>query len=134
MSQENLDLVRSILVGWERGDFSSVEWADPEIELVVADGPEKGVWRGQGEMAAGWRGFLGAWGEYRVEADTYRELDGDRVLALMHHGGHGKVSGLGDAQLTTEGANVFHIKDGKVVRLDLYWHRDRALADLGLQE
>jgi len=63
MSQENLDLVRSILVDWERGDFSSVEWADPEIELVVADGPEKGVRRGRREMAAGWRGFLGAWVE-----------------------------------------------------------------------
>jgi ketosteroid isomerase-like protein len=50
----------------------------------------------------------------------------------MQHGGHGKASGLGDEQLKTEGANVLHIRDGKVVRLVLYWHRDRAFADLGL--
>ena len=130
---ENLDLVRAIYEEWGRGDFGSSAWAHPDIELVIGDGPEKGVWRGHAGMAAGWRGFLGAWGEYRVQADEFRELDSERVLVLMQHGGHGKASGLGGEQLTTEGANVMHIRDGKVVKLLLYWHRDRALAELGLQ-
>ena len=129
-----MELVRSILAAWELGDFSHVDWADSGIELVVADGPESGTHTGHAEMAAGWRGFLGAWGDYRVVADEYRELDGERVLVLMQHGGYGKASGLGDAQLKTEGANVFHIRNGQVVRLVLYWHRNRALADLGLTE
>ena len=131
---ENLDLVRSIYADWERGDFTSAEWAHPEIGVVVADGPEEGTFTGHDGMAAGWRGFLGAWGDYRVVADDYRELDGERVLVLMQHGGHGRASGLGDTQLTTAGANVFHMRDGKVVGLVLYWHRERALADLGLKE
>ena len=70
--------------------------------------------------------------DYRVVADEYRELDGERVLVLMQHGGYGRASGLGDQQLRTEGANVFHIREGKVTRLVLYWHRDRALSDLGM--
>ena len=130
---ENLDLVRSIFASWERGDFSHADWAHPAIEVVAADGPEPGTHTGHEGMAAGWRGFLGAWGDYRVVADDYRELDSERVLVLMRHGGYGKVSGLGDKQLTTEGANVFHLRDGKVVRLALYWHRHAALTDLGLK-
>jgi len=72
------------------------------------------------------------WENYRSEADEYRELDEERVLVLMRHGGRGKTSGVAVEQLDQRGANLFDLRDGKVVRLTLYWHRDRALADLGL--
>jgi ketosteroid isomerase-like protein len=128
----NLDLVRSIYAAWARGDFSSVEWADPEIELVIADGPEPGLWTGLAGLLEGTRGLLDTLEDYSVEADDYRELDSERVLVPMRHGGRGKTSGLTVGQLKTEGANVLHVRDGKVTRLVLYWDRDRALADLGL--
>jgi ketosteroid isomerase-like protein len=131
---ENLDLVRSIAAAWKRGDYGSVEWADPEIEWVIADGPAPGTWTGVAGMAEGWRDVLGAWESLRGEVEAYRELDADRVLVLFRYGGRGKTSGLELGQVGAKSAQVFHVRDGKVTRLVTYWVRDRALADLGLAE
>jgi hypothetical protein len=57
----NLDLARSIYADWERGDFSDAEWADPEIEYVIADGPAPGSWKGVAGMAEAMRDFFSAW-------------------------------------------------------------------------
>jgi ketosteroid isomerase-like protein len=131
----NLELARSIYEPWERGDFSSTDWAHPEIEFVAADGPEAGSWTGIAKMAQAWQDWLEAWEEYRVEVDEYRQLDGERILVLMLHCGRGKTSGLDVGQIGEEGkragANVLHVRDGRVTRFILYWDRARALADLG---
>ena len=135
MASENLDLVRSIYADWERGDFSSAEWADPAIEYVFADGPAPGIWAGRAGLAEGWRGFVSAWGELRIAADDYRELDGERVLVLNHYsGGSGKTSGVEIEQVAGKGADVFHVRHGKVIRLVSYSDHAHALADLGLKE
>jgi ketosteroid isomerase-like protein len=131
MASANLDLVRSIFAAWERGDFSSAEWADPEIEFVIPDGPSPGSWRGLAGMTEGFRDFLSAWEELGGEAEEYRELDGERVLALFHRSGRGKTSGLDLGQLRSNAAALFHVRNGKVTRLVLYLDADRALADLG---
>ena len=80
----SLDLVRSIYASWERGDYGSVDWADPRIELVFVDGPSPGTWTGVTAMTDGWRGWLSAWDEWRSEPDEFRELDDARILVLDH--------------------------------------------------
>jgi hypothetical protein len=55
---ENLGLVRSIFAAHERGDYGSAEWADPDIEYVIADGPDAGVWSGRAAMAKAWGDVL----------------------------------------------------------------------------
>ena len=133
MATANLDLVRSLYAAWECGDFSSAEWAHPEIEFVIADGPTPGSWTGVPEMVEGWRDFLSAWEGYRVEAEEYRELDDGRVLVLVTHlSGRGKTSGVEVAQMHAKGANLLHIRGGKVTKDVVYFDRERALNDLGL--
>ena len=130
MASANLDLARSIFAAWERGDYSSADWADPDIELVFA-GPVEDRYSGRRGMAAGWRSFLGAWEEFRVEAEEYRELDDERVLVLAHFEGRGRTSGVDVSRMLTRGASVMRVRRGRVTRLVLYTDRERAFADTG---
>jgi hypothetical protein len=55
------------------------------------------------------------------------------VLVLAHYSGRGKASGLELAEVYTQGgASLSHIRDGKVVRLVVWFEREHAFADLGL--
>ena len=128
----NLDLVRSIFADWERGDFSSAEWAHGDVECVFAGGPDPGIWIGLSGMADGMRSWISAWSEFRAEADEYRELDGERVFVLSHVIARGKTSGLELGQMQSKSANLFHVGGGKVSRVVVYLDRERAFADLGL--
>jgi ketosteroid isomerase-like protein len=130
MESANVELVRGIFAAWKRGDFSSAAWAHPEIESVYADGPSPGRWTGH--FQEGSRDFVGAWKDFRVEAEEFRELDGERVLVLTRFTGRGKRSGLELAKMGAKGAHVFHICDGNVFKRVFYMDRERALADLGL--
>jgi ketosteroid isomerase-like protein len=130
----NLDLVRSIYADWERGDFGRADWAYSEIEFVNADGPEPGSSTGLAYMAKTMRVWLSGWEDFRIEADEFRELDDGRVLVLDHLSGRGKTSGLDLGQTRTMGVWLFHIRDGRVTKMVRYLDRDRALADLSLEE
>jgi ketosteroid isomerase-like protein len=132
VTSANLVLVRSLYTDWARGDWSSVDWADPEIEFLGADMLPPVRAKGLGELAETWREFLETWEGWRVEPEEYRELDDERILVLIRLSGRGKTSGLEVEQMRAEGANLFHIRNGRVTRLVLYWSRERALADLGV--
>ena len=128
----NLELVKSIYAAWERGDFSSSAWADPEIEFVMRGGLTTGTWNGVEEMAEAWARMLRAWESLRAVPDEFRELDDGRVLILLRNQGRGRGSGIDIGEISVKSANVFTIRGGKVTSLILYWDRDLAISDLGL--
>ena len=130
---ENLDLVRSIFADWERGDWSSAHWTDPEIQFELT-GIAGGLWTGTTGMAEAFAGWLGGWDDFRIaEVEAFRELDHERVLVLHRFTARGKSSGLAIEQTGPKGASLFHIHGGKVRRLvAIVPPRDPTLADLGL--
>jgi ketosteroid isomerase-like protein len=134
MSRENVAVVRAIYSTWERGELRPLDWAHPEIEYVVADGASPGSSIGLAGMAGTHHDFPGSWGDWRVEAEEYRELDSERVLVLFHFSTRGKASGLDVGQISTRGASLFHLRGGKVTRLVHYLNRERALEAVGLLE
>jgi ketosteroid isomerase-like protein len=131
---ENVDLARSIFADWERGNYRSAEWADPEIEFVIADGPPPATWKGLAVMAKGFREILNAWEDLRDVVEEYREIDQERVLVPVRLSGRGRTSGVDLADIASRAAYLFRICDGKVTNIVIYMDRDRMFADLGLEE
>jgi len=130
----NLDLVRSIFADWERGDFTRADWAHPEIEFVSVSPLETVKVKGRGEISDFVRDKFGTFADWRDTAEEYRELDNRRVFVLDNMSGLGRASGVDLSQAPTRSARLFEIDRGRVTRLHVYWDRDRALADLGLEE
>jgi ketosteroid isomerase-like protein len=69
------------------------------------------------------RTWLSEWEYWRVEAEEYLEL-GDHVVALASYHGRGKGSGV---EIRQKGAHVFELRDGEVVRLEIFADRKRAI-------
>jgi hypothetical protein len=54
------------------------------------------------------------------------------VLVFHRFSGRGRRSGVEVGPTESKGACLFQVVNGKVAKLVLYAHRDRALADLGV--
>ena len=129
MSRKNVEIVRGIYAEWEKGDFSSAEWADADIEYTPPS--ETRETRGLDAMARRWRDWLGAWKDFAALPEEFIDA-GDRVLVLTRFRGRGRGSGTPITDFP--GAALFTLRDGRVVRLILYNDVREALEAAGLQE
>jgi ketosteroid isomerase-like protein len=129
MSQENVEVVRSIYRAVERGDYSSSEWADPDIEFVAPH--EERPLRGVEAMQRSWRDFLSAWKDFKAEPEEIIDA-GEQVLVLEKVGGRGHGSGAPAEGLRS--ASLFTLREGRVVRLVQYTNRAEAFEAAGLGE
>ena len=66
----------------------------------------------------------------RVEAEEIVDA-GDRVVVMVHHSGRGRTSGI---EVDQRYAMVWTVRDGRVMRMDLYPTRAEALEAVGLAE
>jgi ketosteroid isomerase-like protein len=129
MSEENVELVRSILANWARGDYSSVDWADADIVFRDGEGRES---RGLDELGRRWRDFLALWDQFRTRPERFIDAGEGRVLVLVRFAGRGRASGAPTTAFT--GAQLFTLRGGKVVRLVLYSGTEEALEAAGRPE
>lgn len=127
MSTQNVQIVKEIYAAWERGDFSSSDWADPEIEYS-APGPDRPT-KGVDAMASSWAEWLRSFKDFRVIPEEIHDA-GDKVVVIQSFGGQGRASGISVDQIP--GAAMLTLRDGKVIRFQGYLSRDQAFADAGL--
>ena len=131
MAPGNVDLIRPIYEEWGRGNWiPRFEVYDPEMEWGWSDEFPglAGVYRDAESPNPRLRAWLSPWEHWQAEADDYLEL-GDYVVVLATYRGTGKGSGV---EIVQEGAHVFRLRDGKVVRLEIFASREKALAAVAL--
>jgi|SRR5215217_2766051 len=126
MASSNAELLRPIYEEWGRGNWRPrFDVYDPHMEWGWSDEfPDlAGVEEDHRNPNPRLQAWLSGWEEWRAEADEYLEL-GDHVVVLATYHGRGRGSG---AEIRQEGAHVFELRDGKVVRLEIFATRARAL-------
>jgi ketosteroid isomerase-like protein len=121
MSQENVEIVRTIHSRWHRGEGDAIEFFAPHIEWSSPH-PDGGAIHGRDELHSFLRRYAGTWEEFRHELES---------VPFFSESGRGKGSGV-VTQLSA--AAIWTLEAGKVVRFQAYPDRADALEAAGLQE
>jgi ketosteroid isomerase-like protein len=134
MSQENVEIVRQAVLAASDGDFSRFEAAsDPSVEWDmsgVAGWVEQEIYRGPEvfDFLEGWRQ---SWEGWHFEVEEMREGVGGHVLAGIHEVARGADTG---ASVDQRRYLVSTVRDGKIVRVQMFSDRQEALEAVGLRE
>ena len=133
MSQENVEIVRTLTDAFAQGDYEgALKGLDPEIEMVGPSDVTAGgaVTRGHEEISQTFGTFLGAWADYRYEVRNVVDC-GDKVLVEAWQSGRGRKSGV---EVSESVFVVWTLREGKAVRFQMTRDRAEALEAAGLSE
>jgi hypothetical protein len=139
MSQENVEQAREAVVAvnetYRTGDLAPwrrhVERSfDPEVVLEFGRGTfTEGEWRG----LKGAIGFVGNQMEVLesmwIRADDFIDVDDECLVVALTFGGQARHTGI-DVQLSP--VHVFRLRDGRVIRWQIFQTREEALEAAGL--
>ena len=127
------DLIRPIHEEWARGIWQPrFAVYDPHMEWGWSDEFPglAGVYEDHETPNPRLRAWLSEWEHWRAVADEYLEI-GDYVVVLASYIGRGRGGGV---EIRQEGAHVFKLRDGKVVRLEIFANRQKALESVGAEK
>jgi ketosteroid isomerase-like protein len=130
MSQQNVEIVRRGIEAFARASWEeSVQVMDPNVEWHDSPNlPGAQVYKGREGVLAQWRGMSEALEDFTVEPEHFFDA-GDRVVVFLRSRGRGRVSGIA---VSRELAQVYTVKDGRVVQVIGYDDRAKALEAAGL--
>jgi uncharacterized protein len=132
MSQENLEVVRRVYDALNHSDWEAAfEAAEPDVELVPPDrSPASAPVRGVEEVRAWAADQQQTVGDLSIEVEELIGAD-QSIVALIRlrvrpHGA--------DADFELRIAHLWTLRDGKLVRCEVFPEREKALEAAGLQE
>jgi ketosteroid isomerase-like protein len=137
MSQEQIDSVIRGFEAFNRGDWdAALEGFAEDVVQTAYFAPvagERSLY-GRAAIKRAWEAaseVFGGGGTYRVEPQDFRDLGGGVILVPVRLSGRGTASGV---ETETEIAQLWTIRQGRVVRIDQYPDVAEALEATGLSE
>ena len=131
MSRENVDLARVVHEGWARGDFGAgVDLLAPDFSW---DQHREAIERGSRRGAAipeSIRRIFEVYENYRISADEFIDA-GDQVIVVGRGAGVARASRI---EMDQRFAFLWTVRDGKLVRLQVFTQREQAIEAAGLEE
>jgi ketosteroid isomerase-like protein len=134
VSQENVEIVRTVFAAFDQGDIEGVlRLCDEDIVItqpveVPGINPQQRGHQGVLEAFAIWPE---QWDDFRVEVLALTAAPADRVIANIRTLGRGKQSGV---EVDMEFSFVFTLRDEKIVEWQLFLREDQALEAAGLSK
>jgi ketosteroid isomerase-like protein len=135
VSEEPVEVVREQFEATNAREFErAMDLYADDVVLVVAEswGIGSGTYRGKvavGEWFGDW--FRQFAHDYRFEIREARELGQGGVFLVAHHTGTGRASG---APIGSVSGYLYRVKEGKIVRAELFHTADEALEAASLPE
>jgi ketosteroid isomerase-like protein len=128
----NLDLVRSISFEGDESGERIVELFDPAIVLdnSTLPAPTAGVYRGHEGLRRFQREWLEAFETHHIDAERFIDA-GDVIVVGYRVTGRGIASG---APVEMQRWNVYRIRNGLIIRIEIFETHAQALEAAGLSE
>jgi hypothetical protein len=132
VSQENVELQRCLTEAFNARDIEAfIALCDPNVEVHSTFAELGAVYHGHNGVRRWHRDFEDAWEEeIRLDAQAYFDLGEDTLLYSVWHG-RGRHSGV---DVALPAAQVARWRDGALIYIKGYAHREDALRDLGVTE
>jgi ketosteroid isomerase-like protein len=133
-SEDSLELVRKAWEAWEHGDMQAVfDFYDPAIEWDMSESevPDMGVFRGHEGVRKFFLEWMAPFHDYYAHAEDIT-LGSEGVLVRMRQGGRGKESGV-DVEMPPLW-QLYRLRAGRAVRVEIYRDEHRALKAAGVRE
>jgi uncharacterized protein len=134
MSQENVELVRAAWDAWERRDMEAI-FALYDRDIVWDQARDQidlsGVYRGHDGIRRFFREWLEPFESFYAHAEEFIDA-GEAVVVRVRQGGRGKQSGA-EVEMPRYW-QVYRLRDGRAVRIEIYTSQSEALKAVGLEE
>jgi ketosteroid isomerase-like protein len=134
MSQENLEIVRAAFNAFARDGFEeALAYVDPE---VVFEPPDEAVesptgFRGHDALRERWKTLMEPFQDAQFQPIEFIDVNDETVVTVFRLMVRGRAS---EVPVEAEPAYVLALRDGKILRMRAYLHRDQAFEALGLAD